>query len=401
MRLRKAITIGLLILSRMAYSPIVLSAEDHSLVLSIHAVEEFNDNLDYSKARELDDLVTTLSPKIQWTAAAEKANASISTQFDRRTYWKYDELDQTDQTYSANGNYRASERFSVSAWCNHVRDSLRERDIETTGLVLADNLRIKSQYGLSGNYLLSEKDVIECYTSFENEDFEDIRSSDSDSWNASLSYARFLDTETRWSVNAGYAAYDYDQADIGNYWLSTGGSRKMSESVTLDVQLGGQFTRSEQRQTGFVVDYPFVIPVSRIVRQNSSGLIGNLKATFAGDNSAYSISMNHDVGNASGRNGTTLRTAFVFSANRRLTDAWFFDIAGGYYINQAEAGELATNDIDERSFRIQPRIQYRINRHLSLDGSYRYTKIEDGNDNSTVRNSAIMLQIGCSYDVLE
>jgi hypothetical protein len=380
-----------------------LYGEDHSLVLSIGAREEYDNNLFYSESKEEEDFVTTISPKIKWGIDTETTTASASAGLDRVLYRESDELNQTDQLYGASVGHRMHERFSAAARFNYLRDSRRERDLETTGLVQDDSIRKRWQYGISGNYLLSEDDGLEGSISFEQEDFQNAGTSDFDSWSGALSYFRSFNPETRWSTQLGYTSYNYDLSDIGNYWVSTGINRKINETITLDAQIGGRFTRTEQTESRMVILLPSFIPVLQTekVTNDSSGLIGNLGLTFKGEHSSFDVSANHDVKNASGRNGTTNRTAFVISANQQLTDDWFIFCSGGYYINEANAGELATADIDERTFQIQPRIRYRINRHLSLDSAYRYTQIENRTNDSTLRDSTLMMQLEYSYDLLE
>lgn len=401
--MRRKVILGLMFALLMVRFPGGLYGEDHSLVLSIGAREEYDNNLFYSESKEEEDFVTTISPKIKWGIDTETTTASASAGLDRVLYRESDELNQTDQLYGASVGHRMHERFSAAARFNYLRDSRRERDLETTGLVQDDSIRKRWQYGISGNYLLSEDDGLEGSISFEQEDFQNAGTSDFDSWSGALSYFRSFNPETRWSTQLGYTSYNYDLSDIGNYWVSTGINRKINETITLDAQIGGRFTRTEQTESRMVILLPSFIPVLQTekVTNDSSGLIGNLGLTFKGEHSSFDVSANHDVKNASGRNGTTNRTAFVISANQQLTDDWFIFCSGGYYINEANAGELATADIDERTFQIQPRIRYRINRHLSLDSAYRYTQIENRTNDSTLRDSTLMMQLEYSYDLLE
>ncbi|MFH0725718.1 MAG: hypothetical protein V2B19_05095 [Pseudomonadota bacterium] len=401
--MRKKVTLGLMFALLMVRFPGGLYGEDHSLVLSIGAREEYNDNLFYSASKKEEDFVTTVSPKIKWAIDTETTNASASAGLDRIMYRQNDELDKTDQLFGANASQRLNERFSAAAQLNYLKDSRRERDLETTGLLQNDSLRKNWQFGVSGNYLISEEDAVDGSVSFEQENYENVPTSDYDSWSGTIVYSRSFNPETRWSTQLGYTSYNYDLSDIGNYWVSTGINRKINETITLDAQIGGRFTRTEQTESRMVILLPSFIPVLQTekVTNDSSGLIGNLGITFKGEYSSLDISANHDVKNASGRNGTTNRTAFVVSVNQQLTDAWFIYCSGGYYINEANAGELATADIDERTFQIQPRIRYRINRHLSLDSAFRYTQIENRTNDSTLRNSTLMMQLEYSYDLLE
>jgi len=123
--------------------------------------------------------------------------------------------------------------------------------------------------------------------------------------------------------------------------------------------------------------------------------------SYRGELTGASLSAQKDISPTRGENGTTDRTSFLFNIERRFAERFSANLSGAYFLNTADAGELATEDIDTRTISISPGLSYEIIDDLVLEISYTYTRLRDREDNSTTNRNLVFARLTYQYPLFE
>ena len=73
----------------------------------------------------------------------------------------------------------------------------------------------------------------------------------------------------------------------------------------------------------------------------------------------------------------------------------------GYYINKADAGDLARRDIDEDTINVRPRLIFDITDKLYLEAAYTYSRIKDKVIDDNRSRNLVWLQLVFDYPIIE
>ena len=72
-----------------------------------------------------------------------------------------------------------------------------------------------------------------------------------------------------------------------------------------------------------------------------------------------------------------------------------------YYLNKAEAGKLAINDIDEQTVSIQPGLSYEIIDNLVLTASYTYTQVKYKISDTEAKRNRVYVRLSYGIPLFE
>lgn len=354
--------------------------------------EEYNDNLffDSSDASETRDRVTTFSPGIGIANRTERLNTLLQSRFTMMRYVRTDELDATDQEHTGRLSYLLSEKMRTAVEGAFTRDSRADRDIEATGLVIGTARRDRARYAFSADYTLSEKAGAALSYAYLDERFDSPDFVNSTAQDAGLGIRYDLSPFIPLAfarLNTAYGAYDFTDTHAVNYAVSAGASKQLSEAFSLSADIGRSRTRSSS-ETVFGL-------FSMDERTTERGTIGNLTLAYEGEQASATIALVQDVRALSGRPGTTRRTSARISISRRFTYELTFGISAEYFLNKTGREQTAQTEIDEQTLRIQPLITYHVTRDLTLNASYRFTRLKD--DAADQRSIQSMGYLGVSW----
>jgi len=369
-RVRKsAITLSLSLFI-LAFFTAQLPAAEIKFIPSIGLKEEYNDNLFFNTTTELEtsDYITTLSPGAKFTDRTERLDALLQTRLDILRYRDNDELDRYDQDHLGRIRFRLTERMQASTEAGYIKDSRTDRDIETTGAVLGTVRRERQHYACSGEDAFTEKTTLGLSYTYDQDKFNDPEYIDSTAQQANLTFTHNLSSlfsMTSGRATLGYTLYDFPDTRVNNYSGTIGASTAISEILNLSADVGWRFTRSRYETLIWI----FPIEETTISR----GIIGQAELSFRGERTNGSLSFSHDVRSISGRIGAAKRTSLKLEIGRCFTYKLRGDITAEYYLNRAKAGQLSWEDIDEETYRIQPRLRYNFTNELALEASYRST----------------------------
>jgi predicted porin len=373
------------------------SGNETQITPSLGLQTEYNDNIFFSDTNELDDYIVTLSPQLKYTQDSTRLNMELAGRIDSINYSDNDELNDIDQNISTIIRYRLNPRIGVSGEFEYFKDSRPDRDIETTGLLLSSNVRYSRYFTLGQSYEHSENTVSSLTYTFENQDFENPELVDFDTHIARLAASHNIHRwlpKTRARLNLGYVRYEYPELTVNYYSTTLGASHDITELFTLVVDLGANFTRKK-----FENDTSPALLVDDSDRE--SGFTGQLSLNYQGKTTRSLLSVSHDLRAASGRNAVTERTSLLFNINRRLTSelrGWF---KARYYINEADQGDLATEDIDTRTLSIIPGVRYQMTNNIFFEVFYDYSDIEDRQDDTDAVRHLIFMRIVGQYPIFK
>jgi len=383
--------------------PTGVLADEFKLIPSIALREEYNDNIFFDDHGEIDDWITTISPELKLIDRTDRFDINLFARGDGIKYGQNDELNDFDQHYSGNIGYRVTSRFRVSAGAGYTVDSRRDRDIETTGLVLSSEERKRYNGSLSGEYVLTEKTAASLSYAYDKDDFDDPEEVDYKYHHSNLGFTHDLSEffpRTVARMNFGYSYYDSSDTTIDIYSGTLGLSWAMTEVFNFLMDLGTRYTSSEFLVAQRHPFIPFVI-ITREEKDHSWGGVGHVALAYRGEVTTASLSALKDVRPASGDRETTDRTSFSFKISRRFAEKFSAHLSGEYFLNKADAGELSRTDIDEQTISIRPGLSCELIDNLVLTASYTFTRVKDREDHTDPERNLIYVQLRYGVPLFE
>jgi hypothetical protein len=371
----------------------ISSGNESQITPSLALQAEYNDNIFFNDTNELDDYIVTLSPQLKYTRDGPRLNMELAGRIDSINYADNDELNDIDQNIRTVIRYRLDPRMSISGEFDYFKDSRPDRDIETTGLLLSSNIRYSRFFTLGQSFDHSENTVSSLTYTFENQDFEDPELVDFDTHIARLAVSHNIHRwlpKTRARLHLGYVRYEYPELTVNYYSTTLGASHDIAELFTLVVDLGTSYTlKNLENDTSPTL--------SMDDSDRESGFTGQLSLNYQGETTRSLLSVSHELRAASGRSAVTERTSLVFDINRRLTSELRGSFKARYYLNQADQGDLATEDIDSRTLSIIPGIRYHLTNDIFFEVFYTYSNIEDRQDDSDADRHLIFMRLIGQY----
>ncbi|MBP1750579.1 MAG: hypothetical protein H6Q52_3118 [Deltaproteobacteria bacterium] len=411
---KEKIRIGFILLifymSIMSGIPVKVAADELKLIPSLSVKEEYNDNILYTITDIKRDFVTTISPGLSFIDRTEKMDINLSGRLDRRLYSKYGEFDATDQYYEGTGKYAFTERFSLSGKALYSDDSRPDRDLETTGIPLGIVTRKRQNYGISGDYSLSEKTLATLSYEYLNDNYDSDLYVDSEVNTINLGFVydlTYFSRSTKGRLNFGYAKYNMTGSEVDNYEATIGLSRDLSEKWSLLADGGARYTYWRFKVSGVQgvifdpLTPPFFFPVLTDQEQTSHewGGVARISLNYKGERSKGSVSVAHELAPPNGRTGSVERTSFILNMNRQFTNELYGMLSGGYFLNRSSEGEFASK-VDEETLWITPGIRYEWNADTFIETSYTYNRTRYNTIRDYADRNLLMVRFRIQFDLL-
>jgi hypothetical protein len=428
-----ATTAFLLVLAHQLFYPSCAMAADDKLITSVAGAYEYSDNVFFDDDNVISDSIYTVTPKLEWVRTGERLTARADGKVECYRYQDNDELDDTDQWYNASLGYQFTERWQVSAQ-GHVSDDNRpDRDIETTGLVLGNVRRKRSNVGASASYMISEIATAGFYAAFNREDFDDPETSDRKDYSVVLFMNRSLEhwiARTTGRLNLSYSHYLFDREygydnDLGLYDLTTtiddeyevdstsltvGTETALTEKFDLTVDLGARHSRSKRVVEQTISYYWDIDDPSSLVGRDGSrhdidhdgfGFVGSLDAVYRGERSSCTLSLSHDLQPVSGDNAAVNRTTVRLGGGLRLMERLRINGFFQWHLNVSDEDDPTQEDTDEQTWNVGGGLRWKLNDVFALVANYAYTYLDDREEESTAHRNKVLLQLVAGHDWLE
>jgi len=390
--------------------PLSVYAEPGKIVPFVSVKQEYNDNILFDNDIEEDDFITTGTAGLTYSYKTQRTDARLDGKLFRLLYKDNDQLDSTDGAASARWNYQFTERVGIGTHAEYRDDSRRDRDTGTTGLVLPGD-REKFDVGVSSNYMFSEVTRGEIDFSFGSEEIEDVNEDeDNDTISLNVSFSKDLSKTYKNTVGLLHIAYmNYDseletsftgfrdQRDFDSdiFQVYAGFSRDITELYNVYLQAGASYTdTTEKRKRKFDSGNEI-----RLLDQDSSSYGGVLLAGLNYDGLYYDIdlSVSQDVRAASGTNGAVERSAVSLGIDRKVSDDFYITFDTSLYLNRND--RETREDFDELTFNIQPGFRYKFWDTFTLTGVYRFTSVDDREDDTTSERNMVYFLIKKEFEL--
>jgi opacity protein-like surface antigen len=112
------------------------------------------------------------------------------------------------------------------------------------------------------------------------------------------------------------------------------------------------------------------------------------------------LTLSQQVSGASGRSGASQRTAAIVDVSQRFTYKLRGSLSAGYYFNKIDRSSNQTEDDEEETFRLGGSLRYDFTKDAYVEGGYRFTHIDDKDEDKTKERNAVFVQLGIQHDLL-
>ena len=376
-----------------------IMADEFKLIPSLAVRGEYNDNIFYTADDEVDDHITTISAGLELIERTERFDLDLSATVSPFYYADYSDFNEVDQNYRGAVGYQISPLIGVNADALYDVSNRRDRDIETTGVVLTNDERKRQKYGLGFDYTLTEKAAMALSfgylqdkwddANFDRQDFEDY----SARLNFTYNLSKWWDSTTG-RLNFGVRRYKYElsgieTSDTYKYTGAIGAQHWFSETVNLIVDLGANYTDSDFLNSGVIEN------------NTDSGGVGQAILEIRGEITRGSIRIAHQITSASGRGTTVNRSDVVLNLRRRFAERSAISIAAGFYNNKSDRGDFSLQEIDENTFFVRPNIRWEFFEDFTLEAGYNFVYEDDLVNNEDRRRSRVYLKVAYGLPLFE
>ncbi|MDH5299132.1 MAG: outer membrane beta-barrel protein [Desulfobulbaceae bacterium] len=369
------------------------AADERLLIPSVAFRQEYTDNLYFTARDPMDDFIAIVSPALELSEKTERLDASLKAQLDHRRYFDNSDLNSTDQRYSGDLRYSLQPRLGLFGSATYQRDSSADRDLTETGLVQSVASRSSHQYRLGGDYALAELASLNLAYSFADVAYDATPTSDYTYQNLSCTLSRDLGTLlplTVGRVNLAAGRYDGSGVQVENRSATVGAERKLDERFSIFANLGGRHTTTTLNR------FRLQLPATLVPYEQTNrgwGMTGDAGFSFRGEVSQAALSLSRSVEPASGRNGTTERTALRGTVRRQLSERNWLEFAADYITNKSDGDEFAASAINEETLRCEPKMHYALTDQVAAEAAYVYTEVRDRESDSQRHRSLVWLRL--------
>jgi hypothetical protein len=377
------------------------AADYFNLIPYVELREEFNDNIFFSFEDSVDDFITTISPGLDIVEKTERLDASLKGRLDGIIYADNNEFNAVDQHFLGHLGYKITERLGMLADAWYIKDSRPDRDILETGLVQSAEPRKRRNLALGTDYRTSENTSNSLIYQYEASDYEDREFSDSKIHTLNFSHtwnARRFFKETIGRLNLGYVNADFETSEVASFSGTIGASWNYTELLSVLFDIGIRYA-----ETDFIV-LEFVPPnqiVTRLETTRQFSGVGSASLEFKGEYTKGNIKLLHDIREARGRGGTTVRTEATGWLRRRFSEKFSVTLSAGYYKNKSDQGTVALVDLNEQTFRIRPGLRYDFNDDIFLEAAYKLTYVKDNVADTSANQNMIFGQIYWQWPIFD
>ncbi len=370
--------------------------DERKIVATASVRDEYNSNVFFSSGQKTDSFITTVSPGLDFSNRTERLDTGLGVDLHGQLYSTDKDLNAVAQGYRGRLGYRLTPALRVSGDAGYRRDTRPDREIETTGLFVT--YRSDRRNGsVAAEYALDEKTTATASYGYEKTDYSN--QSRADYTTGTLSLGLFHDLGRFFPVTTGRATFGFARTDftgtrVDNFTLAVGASRGVTETWSVQADVGGRYTRSgfDMQRLEFVPPASFVVVQTREESRNR-GWIAAVAMKYRGDQNRGSLSFNRDVTVAAGRQGASQRTALVADAERQASAHFAGYVSAGYYLNKSEAGEFSSVTIDERTVRFRPGVRFDFTKEISAEAAWQYTRVLFGQTDTAARQDVVYLRV--------
>lgn len=393
--------------------PFPVCAEQNKIIPYISVKQEYSDNVLFSSNNNEDDSITTAGAGVTFFRDMERVDTRLDAKLIQLLYLENDQLNSLDGSASGNWKYKFSEQAAFGVAASFRKDSRRDTDAETTGLILSGDKK-EGNFSISSNYLFSETTQAEISFQYRFVELDEINEDEDDeSFKLDLAFSKNLTgifKNTMGLLNFSYMHYTadmrtivpgsfvsriYDQDSISDtVQLYTGFSRNITEVYNVYLQAGASYTEATEKQR---TSLGFLTSDMNFSDNTSSTLGGVLLAGLNYDGLYYNagLSISHDIRGATGSDGSVERSAVSMDINRKISDKFSVTLDTSCYLNKND--RKTRTGIDKLTVNVRTGFIYKFSNTLSIQGHYRYTSVENRQNDTNIQRNLVYFVIKKSF----
>ena len=335
-----------------------------SLTLS----EQYNDNIFSQTSGRRGDFLSTASPGLAISESSEGASANLAGGVSELHYLRNSGNDGLGYFLRGAGSYALTPSLALSADLGGTRDSSASSIDPVTSLVTSSR-SLHQNYRLGGTCRVSELVNSSLSLGYGQDDYDNP---------AYLSTRHYLaSSETDYDLGRRFPGVKLAQvlslsrdstliSQVDSLGATLGLSKDISEIWRLSLSAGGRYTRSRFRLAGSTA----------WGSHDEGGPLGSLTLLYTHERVTGSLALSQDLVTASGRSGSTQRTAVNLSLSRKFTPHLTGNLGAGYARNWSGQDQFGAGAIDERYRNLSGSLRYEFfdaPSDLALEASYSYT----------------------------
>jgi hypothetical protein len=361
--------------------PTASHAAEVTLVPSLRATIEYNDNVTFARTQEIDDFVGTFTPGFDLNYKTALTDLSSSAQLDFLKYLDESSLDTVNQRYVVKGGYKVTERTKVTGDFSYIRDTTLDSELQETG-VLVDRKDRKRFMG-GGGVLYNLNEITEFGVKYDYADtsYQSKQFVDYDIHSMVVSLNRQLKSQRDLvTVEPYYWRTESDASNVDNYGLSFGWNHVFTELLSFTAFLGARYSQFDFKltQSQFFVDPTtgLIYVTYEKVNQSDSdwGWVADVSCKYEGETFIVRGGYLRDLTYSS--YGEPLeRQRFYLTLNRSITERLGVALTGSLYFTQSRG---AFNDEDSTYIELAPSLNYKLTERAVLSCAYQYAHDHDG-----------------------
>jgi hypothetical protein len=376
----------------------IARTDDFQVIPSLSARQEYNDNIFLSEEDPIDDFITTLSGGLEVFERTERLDSSLSARVARLFYADNTELNEVDQFYRGQINYRMTPKLDFGGNAAYIVDHRPDRDVAVSGLPLGPQRRLRLDVAGNLGYRVSEITAASMSFEYHREDFS-REFTEFKTHSAVMGLTQDLSAWFEATVarsSFGYQHYDSDTSEVDSLVYRLGGLHRFSERLNLDVELGARYTDSTFDTIKLVLVPPDSDSIQpTIIQENKTGFggLGQINLDYNWERTFGRFAVGHDIQPASGTVGVANRTALTFTLRHRPSYNMSIGLFAGFFRNRADADQFSANEIDLFSITIRPTIHWKFYDNFTLEGGYMFSYFDNKADDTKTDRNFVFLQI--------
>ena len=349
--------------------------------------------------RDAEDFIMVFSPGLQVKNRTERLTADTTARIAAYAHKVNTEMDHVDQNYRADMAFRFSEKMSMDLSGLFDVSNRPDRDIDSTGILVTDDRRIRQDYGAGFDYTLTETAALGFSGGYGTEKW-DSSSSDRQDLESVRAEVQLFRNIGQWlapalgSLSLGYRQYDYETSKTDYLFASLGLQHGLSETVDISVSIGGRLVTAKYRTLEWVEILPAVFQLQVAdKKERSTGAVGAVRLSMAGERSMGAIRMSHDIASAGSRGTSVQRSEAGLTARYRMSGRSAVSFDAGFFRNRSNKGTFSSTEIDEHTWYVRPRLQFGIYDAVIMAAGYDYSLVDDRVDKDKTHRNRFFLQV--------
>ncbi len=353
---KQIISFSLSLIFSIMWFQLPCKAADLTITPSLEVRGVYDDNLDFDDKDEKDDFGGNAIPKLTLDYETELLKVSLIGRLDTIKYFSETDYDRTNQLYGFDGAYRMAPRWILKGDIQYRRDETVDSQLEETGQAFRRK-RVQTYDGGSGLfYELSELSDIGFAFDYRKRDFSSNDSVDFDRYTFLLPYTkRFANQRDTIAFVPAYTIFDSDSEDAKDYSFAVEWERRISETLTSQVDVGARYTDIDENNTNNDDD--------------SLGYFGKLALLTRTETFQGSIGVTRDLRANSDGQVIVVNRLFLRS-DKKLLERLGFRFYGAVYLSDTESNDAEGDKV--RYFELKPTLYYMLTENHSLLLSYEY-----------------------------